>query len=570
MKSMLVDKLKLNGAGLVCKTLKEMGVEVVFGIPGVHNLSLFEMLRRTGIRIVAPTHEQGAAFMANGYSRSTGKIGVFVTIPGPGLTNALTGIAEAYVDSTPVLGIVTALPEGRKSYQIHEFDQTSLLKPVSKTLVSVKSASEIPFELESLWTIATTGEPGPVILQIPAHLYWEKGSHQPIKDRKPKTQGISIQSPIDQVVSRIAAANQIGFFVGAGMSHASREILELAEWLNAPVATTQTGRGIIDEAHPLSLGFGWLNDSVEFVNQIMDKCDLVVAIGTKFSQTGTQDYRLRITNPLIHVDAASQVIGQNYEAEIKLPLDSGEFVRTLLEQKEKLRHRKDKGFLELIQKKREESLQRCKSNISTQIYFGDNSLNAFDFFQLIQTLVPKNTIVVTDSGYNERLTVQNWIVYEKYTLLNPSDYEAMGFGVPAAIGAAIANPKREVIAVIGDGGLAMSGLEILTVVRQNLNVKILVLNNNGFGVIKHIQKEMFGASIAVDHAPPDYESLAKSAHLPFYTTAGGVETVTQFFKQPGPGMMVINMLHRETRFIDQLKQRLKNDIKQGIQEILDD
>jgi acetolactate synthase-1/2/3 large subunit len=294
----------------------------------------------------------------------------------------------------------------------------------------------------------------------------------------------------------------------------------------------------------------------------------VIAIGTKFSQTGTWFYRLEIPNPLIHVDASSDVLGRNYQTVLTLEMDAGAFLKSLLEQKERLTQRKDKGLQEYIRLQREECFQRCRADSSTEFQLGAEVLHPYEFFKSIQTNLPQNAIVVTDSGFNERLTVDNWVVFEKRTLLNPSDYEAMGFGIPAAIGAAIANPNRQVIVIIGDGGLEMSGLEILTIVRQNLNIKLFVLNNNGFGIIKHIQEKSFGVSVAVDHNPPDFISLAKSANLPYHPANGGEETISNFLRQPGPGVMVVNMKHHESAAINKLRKRWKYDIKQGIQGLL--
>lgn len=563
----MLKKLRLNGAEVLSKMLIESGIEVVFGIPGVHNLVLFEALRRSGIRIIPTTHEQGAAFMANGYGRATGKPGVFVTVPGPGLTNSLTPIAEALVDSTPMLAIVTDVPQSRNKFQMHEIDQTLLAQPIVKSVHNVRRAAEISSSFQAALQETTTGEPGPCILQIPSNLFWERVEHSDKTKKKQSNTSVASEL-IENVVARMKNAQRIGLFIGLGAADAVDEVRLLAEWLNAPVATTGAGRGVIDEAHPLSLGFGWMAESIASVNRIFETCDLLLAVGVKFSQTGTQDYRLKIKYPLIHVDASPQVLDKNYKAEISLSMDAREFLGELLKHKDTFGPRKDDGVLELIRSEKEVCETRLKKDMSTKLYIGDSVLNPFEFFDKLRKLLPHDSILVTDAGFNERLTLHNWRVHEPRTLISPNDYESMGFAIPTAIGAALALPNRKVVVIVGDGGLVMSGLEMMTAVRENINVTIIVLNNNGFGVIKKIQEETFGASVAVDVGAPDFKLLAGSINMNFVSSAIGIMALDHAVNNDRPTLIEVPMQFEEQDKVSNLRRRLKNDLKQIVQKII--
>ena len=563
----MLNRLQLTGAEALSRALVESGVQVVFGIPGVDNLALFEALRRSGIRIIPTTHEQGAAFMANGYGRATGKPGVFVTVPGPGLTNSLTPIAEALVDSTPMLGIVTDVPQSDRSFKMHEIRQTLLAQPIAKSVQAIESVSDLASAVKEMLARTRREEPGPCILQVPSNLFWERAEQVASSDGTPLPHNAP-PSELDQVISRLKAAKRVGLFVGLGAADAAQEVCQLAEWMCAPVATTGSGRGVLDESHPLSLGFAWRGGSIDPVNRIFATCDLVLAIGAKFSQNGTHDYRLQIGCPIIHVDASAEVLGRNYKAEIAVRSDAGAFVRSLLEQRTIIEQRHDKEIRELIHAERRSCEARLWSNNNTTLFIGEEALTPVEFFEELRRLLPADAILVTDAGYHERLTIQNWLVHQPRTLINPSNYESMGFAIPTAIGAAVAFPERSVVAIVGDGGLVMSGLELMTAVRENINLTIIVLNNNGFGIIKKIQQDFFGASVAVDVNAPNFKVLAESIRMNFQSTSAGISALGQAIHHSAPTLLEVKMQHREESEMVRLGRRLKNDIKQGLQRFI--
>jgi acetolactate synthase-1/2/3 large subunit len=562
----MLNKFGLSGAESLAQELIDNNIRVVFGIPGVHNLALFEALQRAGIRVVPATHEQGAAFMANGYGRATGKPGVFVTVPGPGLTNSLTPIAEAFVDSAPMLGIVTDVPQSKQHYQMHEIEQTLLSQPVAKCVKAVERAADIPAALKQLLDLTTQGEPGPCLLQIPGNLFWDKTGKVTALTNRQKTSVSSSQ--IEEVIARLGSAKRVGLFVGLGAADASDEVRALAEWMQAPVATTGSGRGVMDEAHPLSLGFTWKVGPADSLNRIFEACDLVLAIGVKFSQNATHEYRLKIDCPLIHVDASADVFNRNYKAEMCLQMDAGEFLRALLKEKSRLGPHQDDEILKLIDAEREICDAALKGDTYSEFFLGDEKFAPYDFFEKLRVLLPSNAILVTDSGYNERSTMRHWQTDTPRTFISPSNYACMGFAVPTAIGAAIAFPDRKVVAMVGDGGLVMSGLEMMSAVREKLNLTIIVLNNRGFGVIKRIQEDFFGQSVAVDVGAPDFALLAKSISMEYQPITGGLPALEQSIRNTSPTLLEVKMQHREKDKAALRRRKLKNDVRQGLQKLI--
>jgi len=501
--------------------------------------------------------------MANGYGRATGKPGVFIVVPGPGLTNALTPVAEALVDSTPLLGIVTDVPRSHHHYQMHQIQQTLLSQPIVKSVKELERASDIPSTIKHMLQLTTEGEPGPCLLQIPSNLYWEK-----VDPTESAAEQKAARAEINPVVARLASAKRVGLFVGNGTADAADEIRVLADWMNAPVATTGSGRGVIDEAHPLSLGFAWKVGSIDSVNRIFARCDLVLAIGVKFSQNGTQDFRLEIPCPLIHVDASSDVFNKNYKSELAIQMDAREFLQALLEKKSLFGPRNDDEMLSLIRAEKELCDARLQNDTSTEFSAGNETITPQDFFKDLRQMLPPDAILMTDTGYNERLTMQNWQVQAPRTFITPSNYECMGFGIPAAIGAAFAFPKRKVVAIVGDGGLVMSGLEMMTAVREKINLTVIVLNNHGFGIIKKIQEDFFGESVAVNVGAPGFKALAESLGMQYRSLGDGRSALQQAIQVTGPVLLEVEMRHKDENKASKLGKKIKNDIKQGLQKIV--
>jgi len=344
----------------------------------------------------------------------------------------------------------------------------------------------------------------------------------------------------------------------------------IAEWLRAPVATTLSGRGCLREDHPLSLGFGWAKDGTELVNRILDTCDLFLAIGVKLSETGTQSYRLRFKSPVIHIDASEGVLGENKQAALTLCMDSDEFLDKLLSSKDQLGPREDHKLLEAIEELRASQLSiHEKEEEGIKLILGGTPYSPNYFFNTLREVLPDDAILVTDSGYHQILAIENYLVLAPRTFITPSDYQSVGYGIPSAIGASLALPSKKVVAVVGDGGFAMSGFEVLTAIREKVNLLIVVFNDSYFGIIKELQKDIFGATCGVELVTPDFEKLAESLHVHYHVASGGIKDILmECMEQKGLVLLEVKVTYPNKNTISRLMRRCKGDLKQFARKLI--
>ncbi len=549
-----------SGAEWLALELERRGVDVVFGIPGLHNLDLFEALRCRGVRVVTAAHELGVGFLANGYARATGRPGVFVTVPGPGLTNALTAIAEAHLDSCPLIGLVTNVRfDLPRRYQIHQIPQMDVVTPVAKAVWAARAPAELSALLAAAFDLSLAGEPGPVILDISADALAGR-AHHPAAPPAPAAPASLAAAALDGLLARLGLARRIGLVVGQGAFGAAPLVPALAERLSAPVFTTLSGRGCLREDHPLSLGFGWGPGGTTAVNAVLDTCDLILALGTRFADLGTDSYHLRLRAPLIHVDASPAVFHHNYPAELTLTADARALAEALLA---RLPARPaDPELAAAIAAARGLQAARQAQRRPAVFQLGAAAGTPAEFYGALRQALPDDALLVTDSGYNQVLTKQYWRVLGPRTFLCPSDYQAMGFAVPAAIGAALACPGRRVAAIVGDGGFAMSGFDILTAVRERVDVLFIVLNDGGYGFIRAAQEATFGVATAVDQATPDFSLLARSFGLRYAASGADLAgTLQAALAAPGPTLLEVRVRHPRRPDWERLQLSWRRDAK---------
>jgi len=502
-------------ADVICDCLKKSGVEVIFGIPGVYDVALYEALSRSSIRVVSVKHEQAAGFMANGYGRSTGKTGVLLTIPGPGFTNAITGIAEAFADSIPLVWISTKVRNDEDwSFKMHEIPQDKIAAPITKSVLTIENTLEIEDKIHSAFRIANSDEPGPVLLGIPFNILSQRAERH---FRSKKSIGSDIggdEKPEDmrKIVEIIQKHKKIGLLAGQGTLDESKKLRQFAEWLDAPIMTTLSARGCFPEDHDLSLGFCWTSTGIDSLNAVFNRCDLIIALGVKFSAVGTHGYGLNFSAPLLHIDSCADVLGKNYSTSHSFQFYPGEFLSRVLKEKEKIGQRKNNALRELINEQRaiQSNHQKHLEHKTGSFKFGGREHSPALFFKALREVLPDDAIMVTDSGQHQVLVRENYPVLSTRSMLLPTDFQAMGYAIPAAIGAAIGNPSRKVAAVVGDGCFLMSGFEILTAIQESINLVIIILNDSSYGFIEKAQEKAFGSSLGTKLIVPDFERLADS------------------------------------------------------------
>jgi len=511
--------LAKTGADILVSTLGELGVEAVFGIPGSHDAHLYNALRKSSIRTVLTTNELFAAFMANGYYRNSGKIGTMMAIAGPGFTNAITGLAEAFFDSVGMVCLIckpTELPG--KTFQLQKINEKEIVRTVTKGNFSVEAGSQIESTLRACYELASTGEPGPVLMEISARELSRKADLTQSKEPHNKHQRPPVdEQSLNDVVNLIASSPRLIFYLGQGALSASHRISEFADYLEAPVLTTTSGRGIIPESHSLSLPSDLIED-VAGVNSMMESCDLIIVLGCKFTHNGAKGFRLNFPqDKMIHVDASSQVLGANYPPRIAIQADISDFLDALWLTRDRFESRKSGWKSGEIDKWRQALIKdKHKKSFPEPQFEGMAPPTAAAFFSSLGDLLPKNTCLITDSGLHQMMARKYFEVSAPRGLVVPADFQSMGFGIPAGIGAGLADPDRPVVVITGDGGFALCGMELSTAVREKINMTVFLFNDNSMGLIRVHQLRKTGHDHAVKTGTIDYNQFSASLGIQYF------------------------------------------------------
>jgi len=518
-----------NGADLLCKTLESLGVEHVFGVPGTQNVLLYEAIQRSKIRSVLATHELAASFMANGYYRASGRVAPLITIPGPGFTYALTGVAEASQDSVALLHIVgkPASSEG-KFYEFQSIDQGAIAASLVKGVHTVERVDDVPRKTAEAYGLAVTGEPGPVLMQWSKDALADYPTHPVDLPRIGPPEGpLPEGSLIAEAAALLGATKKPILLVGQGAASCAEKLQELAECIQSPVFTTISARGTLSEDHELALGFDLVRSEVGILNEMIRQSDCVIAFGCKLSSAETGGYLLELPKDrLIRVEAGEEVLQANYPAGIAI-LGSTETVLDRLLPAVKGRRKPSGGGWtreEIGEYKRRLRLVPEKA-VPEPVVHGVTPSTAGSFVGALRNILPRNGIVVTDSGLHQGLLRRHFDVLAPRGLIVPNGFQSMGFGLPAAIGAKLASPDRPVIAVIGDGCFAMTGMELLTAVREKIPLTVVVFNDGRLNLIRLQQFASSGRSESVDILNPDFGAFAAAVGAQYACVDGNAMEV---------------------------------------------
>ena len=519
--------MKKSGAALARFALEQLGVTHTFGIPGVHNTELYDELNSSpSIQPVLVTHECGAAFMADAVSRTSQTIGTLVIVPAAGVTHAASGIGEAFLAGIPMLvicGGIHAASEYR--YQLHEMDQHSLLAPITKGSFHIKSHSEVIPTLYAAYQLAMRGEPGPVFVELPYNI----GNFLGEVASMPKFAGIEPQPKFDltlvkQAAELLVTAKQAGFFLGWGAVDCQADLIELAELLNAPVATTLQGLSAFPANHALHTGMGVGDYSVPAAQQAFKEVDTVLAIGTRFAEIPTGSFSMQLPENLIHLDINPEVFNANYPAKIALEGDARLIVPALLKAVKELNPKTSSlPIAKTIAKAKEDYLQEWLAH--TQ----DGRVNPAAFLQALRNAIPDNTLMVADDGNHTYLMAELLPILGARRFISPTDFNAMGYCVPAVIGAKLANPQLPVVGIVGDGALLMTGMEMITAVRNQLGVVVFVFNDGELSQIAQAQALPYKRKTCTQLAPINIQALAATVGAEYVALhqVAAIETAIQ-------------------------------------------
>ena len=493
--------MKLTGGELVVRALEDEGIRCTFGIPGTHNIELYDALGPSQVRPILITDEQSAGFMADGYWRASGRLGCLNLVPGAGLTHALSGIAEAFMDGVPMLVLGCGIRQDvRMAYQLHDIDQLAIVGPVTKATFRPMAGPELYATVRQACAVARAGTPGPVMVEVPVNLYLTRHEVDEATLRNPDS--ISPPAASSEDLDRAAAWLTVAgakplIYVGLGAAGAGSDLVALAERLGAPVATTVQGKGVFPESHPLFLWNGFGNGAPPFARQAASQCNRILAIGCRFGEVGTGGYGLTLPGPMLHVDINAEVLGRNFPAELKIAADGGAFVRAVLERLGRETGAPSPALTSALAEghasvRSEWEANRSVDRVSPQL-----------LLRRLQEVLGPDAIYTTDSGNGTFLAMECLRLDGPGRFLAPVDFSCMGYAVPAAIGAKLARPEAPVVALAGDGALLMTGLEALTAANQGIAVAIIVLRDRELAQISQFQKTVFNRPVA--SALPDYD-----------------------------------------------------------------
>ncbi len=485
--------MKKTAAWLAVYALEQVGVKYTFGIPGVHNTEFYDELNNSEkITPILVTHEGCASFMADALSRIAYEtIGTLAIVPAAGLTHAASGIGEALLDGIPMLivtgGIRTDLD---KRYQLHEIDQLVLAKGLTKAAFRIERHAEVVPIFFEAYRIATSGEPGPVLIELPVNLQLFPGEvdGQLPRWNPPPSPVFHGREAIAHAAELLLAAKNPGLFVGWGARHASEESAAIAELLQAPVATTLQGLAAFPADHPLHAGFSFGASAVPAARNAFKDCDCLLAVGTRFGEIATGSFGVTVPVNLIHSDINPAVFDANYPAKVKIEGDAKVVLTALLAE---LRTRGGKpadatvAVAVVIAR-----IARDKQAYRDEWFAHDSQgrVNPARFFDELRRQVPNDAVTVVDDGNHTYLTAELFPVHRGGKLIVPTDFNAMGYAVPAAIGAKLARPAREVFAIVGDGAFMMTCMEIVTAATHGLGIVYYVFHDGELSQIAQAQQ----------------------------------------------------------------------------------
>ncbi|HTR21741.1 MAG TPA: thiamine pyrophosphate-binding protein [Gemmatimonadales bacterium] len=493
--------MKLTGGEIVARALADEGVRFAFGIPGTHNIELYDALAESdAVRAVLVTDEQSASFMADGVWRASGQLGCVNVVPGAGLTHALSGIAEAFMDTVPLLVLGCGIRQDfKKSFQLHDVDQLAIAAPITKAAFRVDRGADLYPEIRRACLIARSGAPGPVMVEVPVNLYLQRHDVDPAgwSAPAPVAPPVPEAEDIDQAV-RLLDGDAVRplLYLGLGAAGAGVDLVALAERLQAPVATTFQGKGVFPESHPLFLWNGFGDAAPPFVREVARGRNATLAIGCRFSEVGTGSYGVAPPRPLIHVDIEPAVLGRNFPTDLGLEADAGAFVRALLPS---LRSRAPEPEVR--------AAIRAGHDATWKQWLADvgagPKVTPAHLLRSLQSAFGPDTIFTTDSGNGTFLAMECLRLERPGQFLAPVDYSCMGYSVPAALGAKLARPECPVVALAGDGAFLMTGLELLTAANQGIAVAVFVLRDKELAQIAQFQETALNRKTA--SVLPDYD-----------------------------------------------------------------
>jgi acetolactate synthase-1/2/3 large subunit len=551
---------RMTGAEAVVETLLQEGVGCVFGIPGAQENELWDAMKSRHLGYLLVTHEFSAAAMADGYARSTGRPGVLCVVPGPGVTNALSAVGEALLDSVPLVCIVGDVARGDKyrAFQVHELPQAGLLQQVTKGLFEVKHQAEIPAAIRQAFHLAQAGEPGPAAVTIPYNLLIET-CHYQVPPLEPPAVPFDDQAFAQALGLLSQGRPRVGIYAGLGCMNYSPSLVRLAEVLQAPVATSISGKGAFPENHPLSVGWGYGPQGTIVAEDVFRHLQVILAIGVRYSEVSTAFYSIPPIGKLIHVDINANNLGRNMKTDVCVHADAGIFMDRLLERTDVLQRPCASKLLAGIQAAKKEEYAHHS------IVYARCGVDPMLFIRALRRCTSEDCLLFCDVTASEYWVAETFTTFRPRTFFNPTNNQSMGWSIPAALGAQRVHPGRQTVTITGDGCFLMSAMEISTAARECLPVKFFVLDDQSYHYMQALQRPAYLRTTATILARLNYAALAQGlgvAYQEIGSTSDLEACIAGTLAHNGPVLtrVVTDYRKRPIRWINAAKDRYLTEL----------
>lgn len=497
--------MKHTGAEILIRLLERQGIEVIAGIPGGANLPIYDALSGSSIRHVLARHEQGAGFIAQGMARASGRAAVCMGTSGPGATNLLTAIADAKLDSIPLIAITGQVPTGMIGTDaFQEVDSYGMSIPITKHNFLVRQARDLLQVVPEAFRIATSGRPGPVLIDVPKDVQKQAYEFDAWPDPGQAAPALPpAQDALQEIAAALNRAQRPLFYVGGGVvsGGGTEQLLRLAEQASVPVTTTLMALGTFPPHHPLYLGMLGMHGG-RATNLLLRETDLLVVVGARFDDRATGKVADFCPQAAVaHIDIDTAELGKIRAANWSMRADAGEALRALLPLVE------ENGRSDWIAR-----VQDVKQQYPFPPAAGEDVLKPYSLIRFLGEQLPPQAIIATDVGQHQMWAAQAYPFRRPRTLLTSGGLGTMGFGLPAAIGAALTQPDTPVVCITGDGSLLMNVQELATLAEQRLNVKLVLMNNRHLGLVRQQQELFYGKNFFAVRfeVEPDFPALARA------------------------------------------------------------
>lgn len=478
--------MKQSGAWLTARALEEIGVEYTFGIPGVHNTEIYDALNRSEkITPILVTHEQGASFMGEAFSRVSDSVGCLLIVPAAGMTHAMSGIGEAYLDGVPLMVISGGIRrDSGRHYQLHQLDQQRVLDGITKAAFLVDQHEDVVPTIYEAYEIATSGVPGPVFIEISGDVQMFTADIGKVPKYEPKyAPPAPDPALIKRAVELLRQSKHPGVYLGWGCREATAHCIEVAELLGAPVSTTLQGISVFPHDHPLHTGMGFGPSAVPAARRAFEGVDCLLAVGARFAELATGSYGMPIPKTLIHADIDPEVFSKNYPATVAIESDATLFMKALVDalKQDGVTPPDRADLAKRIRQDKEAFLTSWTNKIN------EERVSPGIFFRQLREKLDRDAYIIVDDGNHTFLTAEQFPVYESKHWISPTDFNCMGYCVPGTIGVKLSHPDKQVCGIVGDGGFMMTAMEILTATTSQLGAVFFVFHDGELAQISQFQ-----------------------------------------------------------------------------------